>query len=374
MARYTKRVYQIGEYWLSKRGNSPAWCRTWFDDRTRQTRRVSVGTTHLEEAKKLLADWFVVNHTPESNTPSDHPLSQVIARYWEQHGQHLASAERTRISLGYWLEFFGERSIAEVADADLQRRFHTWLSEKGMKGSSVTLVLGAGRAAINYAWKSGEIASAPFVLPFANKGHEAAPPKGRPLEPDEVVALYESTSNSNLTTFIILMLATAGRPEAILNLTRDRCDVAERLIKQNDDGRPQTKKYRPTVRMPESIVAFIEKFPAESAPCYLVGHGTTPLKGVRTSWRNARARAGLGKDVNPYSLRHTIARWLRKQGVPAWEVSAQLGHKRQELSITEIYAPYDPSYLSEATQAIDSFFAELRAKSVLFDETLGGLE
>ena len=43
----------------------------------------------------------------------------------------------------------------------------------------------------------------------------------------------------------------------------------------------------------------------------------------------------------------------------AWEVSAQLGHKKQELSITEIYAPFDPSYLSNAVEAIDAFLVEL---------------
>ena len=238
-----------------------------------------------------------------------------------------------------------------------------------MKGSSAVRVLGAGRAAINYAWKHGEIPHAPFILPL-ECAPEVAPPKGRPLEVEEVGRLFESTENPNLKTFMVLMLATAGRPEAILNLTRQRCDVENRLIKQNADDRPQTKKYRPTVRMPESIVPFITRFPTDTDPLYLVGGGDEPLKGVRTSWRNARGKAELDKDVNPYSLRHTMARWLRKEGVPAWEVSAQLGHKRQELSITEVYAPYDPSYLSAATEAIDAFFACLRASCVPVDEKL----
>ena len=59
-----------------------------------------------------------------------------------------------------------------------------------------------------------------------------------------------------------------------------------------------------------------------------------------------------------------MARWLRKQSVPAWEVAAQLGHRRPGMTITEIYAPYDPAYLSASTKAIDAFFGELRASSV----------
>lgn len=63
--------------------------------------------------------------------------------------------------------------------------------------------------------------------------------------------------------------------------------------------------------------------------------------------------------MNPYSLRHTVARHLRASGVPAWEVSAQLGHKRKDLSITEIYAPFDPSYLSNAVAAIDLYLKDV---------------
>jgi len=72
--------------------------------------------------------------------------------------------------------------------------------------------------------------------------------------------------------------------------------------------------------------------------------------------------------VNPYSLRHTVARWLRKEGVPAWEVAAQLGHKRLEFSNTEIYAPFDPSYLNQAVAGIDKLLhtlsCELRLSSL----------
>ena len=101
------------------------------------------------------------------------------------------------------------------------------------------------------------------------------------------------------------------------------------------------------------------------APVYIIGEGSDQIKSIRSAWRTARTRADLDNRVNPYSLRHTIARWLRKESVPAWEVSAQLGHKQQGLSITEVYAPHAPSYLDNALRAIDSFFAELRVNCVL---------
>jgi len=69
----------------------------------------------------------------------------------------------------------------------------------------------------------------------------------------------------------------------------------------------------------------------------------------------------LDDAVLPYSLRHTMARHMRKSGVSAWETTAQLGHKSREHRTTELYAPFDPDYLSAATVAIDSFFDSLLA-------------
>lgn len=72
-----------------------------------------------------------------------------------------------------------------------------------------------------------------------------------------------------------------------------------------------------------------------------------------------RACCGLDDNVNPYSLRHTIGRYLRMKSVPPWEVAAQLGHKRADVATTEIYAPFDPAYLDKAVAAIDELLKEI---------------
>jgi len=63
-----------------------------------------------------------------------------------------------------------------------------------------------------------------------------------------------------------------------------------------------------------------------------------------------------------------MPRWLRKSSVPAWEVVAQLGHKSPDVSTTEIYAPFDPTYLFKSTAAIDDFLqrvtCQLRVSSI----------
>jgi len=193
---------------------------------------------------------------------------------------------------------------------------------------------------------------------------------GRPMELEEVARLFDAAGTESLRLFIIYALATGARPDAILDLSLAQCDVKNRLINLLPEGREQTTKHRPIVKIPEVIVPLTERLIATDGKQFVIGNGDKPQKSIRRAWRNARAASNLDDRVQPYGLRHTIARWLRQAGVDAWQVSAQLGHKRSELSITEIYAPHDPSWLVEASGAIDQFLRQLRVKSVVVDRML----
>jgi integrase len=81
------------------------------------------------------------------------------------------------------------------------------------------------------------------------------------------------------------------------------------------------------------------------------------VKSVRTSWRKERERAGLGQEVALYSFRHTLARWMRSQGVPQWEVRGQLGHRAA--GVTERYAEYAPDFQQAAIAAIEAFWKKV---------------
>ena len=86
-----EQIHRIGDYWLSQRGNSDNWCRTWFDAGTRQTRRASLGTDDLEEAKHALARWVTENVGTRNANPGDVPVATVFARYQAKHGQFVRS-------------------------------------------------------------------------------------------------------------------------------------------------------------------------------------------------------------------------------------------------------------------------------------------
>jgi hypothetical protein len=84
-----------------------------------------------------------------------------------------------------------------------------------------------------------------------------------------------------------------------------------------------------------------------------------PMQGIKTAFSAARDRAGLRKEITPYTIRRTMATELRRRGVPLEEIAGVLGHTPEGLEITELYAEFSPDYMSKATAAFDDYFREL---------------
>jgi len=96
-----------------------------------------------------------------------------------------------------------------------------------------------------------------------------------------------------------------------------------------------------------------------------VTHRGKRAQDIKTAWRAAARRAGLDAACRPYSLRHTSARWMRLHGVPAEQVSQQLGHRK--LGTTGVYTEYDAEYLKAACEALDGLLQVLLAKTLPVD-------
>ncbi len=350
MPRTSKDTFKLGENWLGKRSGSETWYRYFWDAETGRTRRVSLGTEDFEEAKQALTEWYAREHHPENQRLEDVALADILRIYYEEHAMDLPSHDAARIALNKWLDFFKTATLLEAATPRQIDRFIAHLREQGHSEAYVSRTLSSGRAAINRAYKQGMIQSAPFIKDVKV---DAQPPKGRPLELDELRALYHTARFKHLKAFILWMVGTTARPDAVVELRQSQIDLEYRLVHLNPPGRPQTKKYRPTVKLPETLRDKLGEHE------YIVNYGGRPMRDLKSSWRTTRAACGFGQDVNPYSIRHTMARHLRAKGVSSWEVAAQLGHKQPGLSTTEIYAPFDPTYLATSVAVIDNYLKDL---------------
>jgi integrase len=286
--------------------------------------------------------------------PQDAPLDLVLVRYWQQHAIDLPSAETAKISLGYWSDFFGACAVADVTAAK-QREFVAALTARGLSTGYIKRILTVGKAALNRAYREGEIAAAPFVLPG-----EDAPPKDVVLSLADSSALWLATELPHERMMLALLYGTLARPEAALALRREFYDPERRLLAQNPPGRKQTRKFRPVVPVGDFLRPWLDAAPAGPLVAW---HGK-PIDSFKTAWRKLRKRAHLPADVVPKTIRHTMATELRAADVPEAEIQGFLGHKAFS-GRTEVYAKYRPDYLGQAARAIDAYMGRVRASCVL---------
>jgi integrase len=354
------RLGEIAGHWLSKRRGSEAWCRTCFDPATRQTRRASLGTEDLDEAKLALAAWVMANGRIEHQDANNVFAETCFVRYYEQHAKHQASGEQARYGLKQWSEFFPGALVSELA-IDKQRLFVAWLRDKGLSDGYIRRVLAVGKAALNRARREGEITSAPEVsLALAPEGE----PRERLLAIGEMAGLFNAATEPHQTSYLMMAVGLAARPEAIRESTTYLINFDTRLIRLNPPGRRQNKKRRPTVPLCDTLLSYLRCLP----PGPIVQYRGRPLAGIKSTFDHLTRRAGLS-GVSAYTVRHTMAAEMRRRGVPVWEVAGFLGHS-SGYKTTEVYARYGADHLSEAVRAIEKYFTELRALGVALPPAL----
>lgn len=347
-----ERPGQIGEYWISKRPGSDQWCRTWYDTSTRQTKRASLGTDDFQASKLKLWEWFAKHGRIQGQQARDTALELVLVRYYEKHAIALPSAEMVKVSLGYWSDFFGGATVSEITPGR-QREFMAWLKAKRTKPLSdgyIKRILTDGKSALNHAYREGELDTVPFILPGKD-----SPARERVLSEDESAALWLASELPHERMYLALAYGTLGRPEAILGLSTESVDFTRWLLTQNPPGRPQTKKFRPTVPVAGFLRPWLQT--ADDGP--LVAWRGKSIASFKTAWRKLRARAGLGADVVPKTIRHTMATELRAADVSEAEIQGFLGHRAYG-GKTELYAKYRPDYLGQAAAVIDDYMARVK--------------
>ena len=337
-------VFRIGQFFLGKRPNSKAWCACWYDSKTRQTKRASLGTDVFQEAQLKLAEYVTGNAKRKNEPTSEVSLASVFMRYFKNHSEKTRSAGPNRRALELMLDHVDPgASVASYTVAE-QRRIATCLRRKGYSAGYTRRIMGIAAAGVNWAWKNGEIdRQIPIVLPPEGSGRE------RIMTIEEMARLWEVDMPPHLRMFLALLIGTASRPEALLQLTREQCDLRHGVIDLNPTGRMQTKKRRPRIPIPNFLKSWIEDVPIG----HLVTYKSKPIVKINGAWRAAREAACLSQEIVPYTVRHTMATELITRGVPEIEVASLMGHAMPNLRTTGRYVHVRPDFLANAKQAID---------------------
>lgn len=124
---------------------------------------------------------------------------------------------------------------------------------------------------------------------------------------------------------------------------------------------PKTSKSRREIPVPPHVLALLAPLAAGRGPGDLLFLTERPFRGERRPWSGANWRVRWYEAVDaagaprfsPHALRHTAASWLVQQGVPLYDVQAQLGH--ESFSVTQRYSHLQP----DAHGAVEAAWARM---------------
>ena len=311
---------------------------TWTeDDGKRRRYRLKAKTQQSAEAEGR--DVF----RRETARPSGHLITDLWGMYREEKdGRPIAE------TLGHTgkalLPFFGEMRPDQVTVNDC-RKYSRDRIAAGRSVGTVWTELGHLRLVCRWAEKSSLIDRSPNIeLP------QKPAPKDRYLTDAEIAKLIAADAEPHIRVAILLMLTTAGRVGAILELTWDRVDFDRNQINLRVDA-SGPRKGRAVVPMNSTLRASLSVAADAALTADVVEWAGGPVKSIRKGFASTVSNAGL-KDVTPHTLRHTAAVRMAARGVPMHMISQYLGHSNT--SITErVYARFAPDHMSAAAEALE---------------------
>ncbi len=376
MPRKVER-YTVGEYWLDKRrdGKSPdIWQIASYNPATRSISYRSTRTDSLDDAKGIIKAFAAAEHSKQPQRPEDAKVIPLLYTYWEEHGRKVVSPAQIASSIRQFVGFLMQDRVgmnATVSDLTptVFTRFLEWRmsphtyavpwgghtlkqSSKGVRGESVQRNLDDVRAALTHHANNGRLPYVPKVpsVPATLR----SPPKDRVLSNAELGAIIGyAMYDPDLFRQVALILGTIVRTEAAAKFDpRAQFDQERNLIDLHPVGHPRTKKRNPVVPAIEPLRPILK--------AWAVDPKAKRSKSHKTRWRQMRRVLGLSDDVELKTMRHTVATRLRSKRVSFEQVETLLGHRVYKKT-SEVYAKYDPDYLSEAAEGLEAIWAEVMA-------------
>jgi len=346
------------------------------------------------------------DHHEAAGKPSDGPtdaLLESLMADWlaEIEGTNFDPA-RAAICIAHWLEFFElERAAGRIVsgprvsqvDRQLCRRYQNWrFAQPGRKGlnisgATISREMAALRAALNLAEHDKKISRAPFVPDVPPNKRSA--PKDLIYSFEEVAKLIEAAARlperRHVLHFIIILLSTHGRVEAVLDLDADT-QVANGCINFLAPGTVQTKKRRSIVRMSPTLESWMIGMAGKAIEYRTVKWVNDeaqlicrPTASIKTAFeaclieagicdavaKMTKSKSGQTKKVmvmkgrgGPNTLRHTIATFLHVFGIPESQIDVAAGHAPIGTN-KKNYRHLRPEYLTEFCLGIERFWSEV---------------
>lgn len=330
----------------------------------RRSKRESLGTQEEDEALARFAEWLrqgLGERDGGAPAKADYTVAELwgvydkkrveemmeagaaTARYgWKNLSPHFGPLLFSAVDEGSVERYVVTRRLAGAAPATIRREVATLFAALRFCGSK----------------KGGRLIDATGLddidLPPDSE------PRDRWLTMPEVQRLLDAAGEqrrgdrlSRVERFLWLALFTAGRKQALLELTWDRVDFETNTIHLAVPGRQITKKRRASVTIASQLQPILERAFAERTSAHVLDHEADDMwasiqyVAIRAGF--SEQKVGRGKSpkstgISPHVLRHTAATHMARRGVSLFVISKVLGNTVQ--MVEKVYAKWqngDPS-------------------------------
>jgi len=312
-------------------------CVTWYENGRR--RRFQLEARNRKEAKAEGIDVY--------NKETARPSAPTVADLWKKYVDERKDrpVAKTMIYTGKpVLKHFGALRADQI-EAKCCRDYADIRYKSNVKPGTVWTELGHLTTVLNWAKSARLIEHVPSI----SRPQKPAP-KDRYLTREEIKHLLDAASQPHIKLAILLMLSTAARIGAILELTWDQVNFDRNQIdlRKSASG---PRKGRGVVPMNAGLREALLSARDAALSDHVIEWGGQYVKNITRGFSSAAKTAGL-ENVTPHVLRHTSAVHMAEAGVPMSEISQYMGHSNT--SITErVYARFSPDHLRHAADVLD---------------------
>jgi integrase len=317
---------------------------SWWDDGRRRRYRLAARSIKEAEAEaidvarrarvKVAGDTIADLWEAYRAEKSGRRIADAMKHEWKALGPHFGHLRPDQVTVDHCRAYTARRRLQTP-------RGKTTPTHDG----TIWTELGHLRTVFVWAHRAKKISHAPAVERPAKPD-----PKDRYLTRGEIDKLLAAPAEPHIRLAILLMLSTAGRVGAILDLTWERVDFARGVVNLKPDD-AKTRKGRAAVPMNAGLRAALQTAKMAALSDHVIEWAGKQVAGIKTGFNKAVANAGL-ENVTPHVLRHTAGVTMAEAGLPFEEIAQYMGHSNPTITF-RVYGRFSPKHLRRAANVLD---------------------
>ena len=317
-----------------------------------------------ELAERKLRAYLAAKHKPDrerGKDPYSVPVADVLNIYIADRLASVANAGALKSRVRFLAGFFGRMMLGDINGAVCRAYAESRGSEQAARRELEDL-----RAAIRHHWREGlsdrEIA---IVLP------PKAQPRERWLTRSEAARLlwaawrYRQTQGGvptdrhmrrHVARFILVGLYTGTRAGAICSASlvpavgRGHVDLDAGVFKRLPQGKRETNKRQPTIRIPDRLLAHMRRWRDKGiSKSAVIEFDGKPVASVKKAFARLVDEVRLD-GVTQHTLRHTAVTWAMQSGADPYRAAGFFGMSIQ--IIQRVYGHHHPDYQRDIGDAV----------------------